>query len=245
MLENKKAVIFDLDGSLVDSMWIWPAVDVEYMEKYHLTPPESFNKDIEGMSYTETAQYFLDTFPTLDCTLDDVRREWTKMTMELYTTRVPLKPGAGEFLEEMRSRGILLGIATSNARELVDAVLQALHIEEYFSAVRTSCEVAAGKPAPDVYLKVAEDLKVNPLDCLVFEDVVKGIEAGKNAGMSVCAVDDELSRPDEAEKKRKADYFIRDYYDIKNHTYEICKRYHSDCCADSIGMEGKTAQAVR
>ncbi|MDU7709185.1 MAG: HAD family phosphatase [Clostridium sp.] len=222
MLEDKKAVIFDLDGSLVDSMWIWPEVDVQYMDKYNLTVPANFQKAIEGMSYTETAQYFLDTFPGLTCTLDDVRREWMEMTFGLYTTKVPLKPGAGEFLEHLRSLGIRMGIATSNARELVDATLKALHIEHYFSSVRTSCEVAAGKPAPEVYLKVAEDLKARPEICLVFEDVPRGIEAGKNAGMSVCAVDDDFSRQDEAEKKKLADYFIRDYYDIKNHTYEIC-----------------------
>lgn len=226
MLENKKAVIFDLDGSLVDSMWIWPAVDVNFMKKYDLKQPENFHKAIEGMSYTETAQYFLDTFPSLECTLDDVRREWMDMTLDLYTTKVPLKPGAGEFLKNMRSSGILLGIATSNARELVDATLKALHIQNYFTSVRTSCEVAAGKPAPDVYLKVAEDLQVDPAQCLVFEDIPNGIEAGKNAGMTVCAVDDEFSRPDEAQKKRLADYFIRDYNDIKNRTYEICGGHH-------------------
>lgn len=222
MLENKKAVIFDLDGSLVDSMWIWPEVDVNYLNKYSLSAPKDFHKEIEGMSYTETARYFLDTFPMLECTVEDVKREWTQMTMELYITRVPLKPGAQEFLDRMRKEGVLLGIATSNARELVDATLKALKIQDYFTSVRTACEVAAGKPAPDVYLKVAEDLGVSPESCLVFEDVPKGIEAGKNAGMSVCAVDDAFSRPDEAEKKQLADYFIRDYYDIENHTYEIC-----------------------
>ena len=223
MLEGKKAVIFDLDGSLVDSMWIWPAVDVAYMEKYNLTAPDNFHKAIEGKSFTETAQYFLDVFPTLHCTLDDVRREWMEMTLDLYTTKVRLKQGAGEFLEKLRLEGVLIGIATSNARELAEATLKALHIREYFTSVRTSCEVSAGKPAPDVYLKVAEDLQVVPKNCLVFEDVPKGIEAGKNAGMSVCAVDDEFSRPDEAEKKHLADYFIRNYEDIKNRTYEICR----------------------
>ena len=222
MLENKKAVIFDLDGSLVDSMWIWNEVDIQYMKKYNLTQPDNFHKDIEGMSYTETAQYFLDTFPTLRLTLDEVRREWMEMTFGLYTTKVLLKPGAREFLDYMRAAGIRMGIATSNARELVDATLSALHIREYFDSVRTSCEVAAGKPAPDVYLKVAGDLRVCPKSCLVFEDVPKGIEAGKNAGMYVCAVDDAFSRPDEATKKQLADYFIHDYYDICNHTYEIC-----------------------
>ena len=61
MLTGKKAVIFDMDGSLVDSMWIWPEVDRIFMKKYELTPPDSFHRDIEGMSYTETARYFVDT----------------------------------------------------------------------------------------------------------------------------------------------------------------------------------------
>lgn len=223
MLKDKKAVIFDLDGSLVDSMWIWPQVDIQYMEKYNLIEPASFHKDIEGMSYTETAQYFLDTFPTLNCTLDDVRKEWMEMTLDLYQTQVHLKPGAKEFLSCMKEKGVLLGIATSNARELVEAVLKSLEVETYFTSIRTACEVAAGKPAPDVYLKVAQDLQVEPRECLVFEDVPNGIRAGKNAGMEVCAVDDLFSKPDEATKKQLADYYIRDYLEIKNQTYERCK----------------------
>ena len=82
--------------------------------------------------------------------------------------------------------------------------------------------MSAGKPAPDVYLKVAEDLRVDPEKCLVFEDVPNGILAGKNAGMQVCAVDDDFSRPLEAEKKRLADYFIHDFYEIRDNTYERC-----------------------
>lgn len=222
MLNNIKAVIFDLDGSLVDSMWIWPAVDEKYMAKYQLTQPDGFHKDIEGMSYTETAQYFLDTFPSLTCTLEDVQQEWIEMTHKLYSSEVQLKPGGMEFLDLAKSSGILLGIATSNTRELVNIVLDALQIREYFTSVRTSCEVAAGKPAPDVYLKVAEDLGISPVDCLVFEDVPNGIQAGINAGMSVCAVDDAFTRPVEKEKKKLADYFIRDYYDILNGVYERC-----------------------
>lgn len=223
MLRGKKAVIFDMDGSLVDSMWIWPEVDRIYMDKYGLTEPETFHKDIEGMSYTETAQYFVDTFDTLNRTVEQVKEEWRDMTIELYATKVFPKPGAMEFLDRMKKQGILLGIATSNNREIADAALNARGLMEYFDSVRTSCEVAAGKPASDVYLKVAEDLHVMPDECLVFEDIPNGILAGKNAGMEVCAVDDPFSRPDESEKKRLADYFIRDFYEILNGTYERCK----------------------
>ncbi|MDN0043933.1 HAD family hydrolase [Mediterraneibacter glycyrrhizinilyticus] len=222
MLTGKKAVIFDMDGSLVDSMWIWPEVDRIYMEKYHLTEPATFHRDIEGKSYTETAQYFVDTFRTLDRTVEQVMQEWRDMTIRLYATEVFPKPGAVEFLKAMKKQGVLLGIATSNDRTIADAALQARHLAPYFDSIRTSCEVSAGKPAPDVYLKVAEDLRIEPSSCLVFEDVPNGILAGKNAGMEVCAVDDEFSRPLEAEKKRLADYFIRDFNDILRHTYERC-----------------------
>lgn len=221
MLQNKEAIIFDLDGTLVDSMWIWPAIDEEYMKKYSLSMPEGFHEAIEGMSYTETAQYFLNTFPEINQTLREVQEEWLEMTFEKYQTEVKLKNGAYDFICEQRKRGVKFGIATSNARELVDVTLKALQIEELFDTVRTSCEVEAGKPAPDVYLKVAEDLKVSPEKCLVFEDVPMGIMAGKNAGMTVCGVDDVFSRPQEKKKKELADYYICDYDDIKNHTYEV------------------------
>ena len=149
-------------------------------------------------------------------------QEWRDMTIRLYATEVFPKPGAVEFLKAMKKQGVLLGIATSNDRTIADAALQARHLAPYFDSIRTSCEVSAGKPAPDVYLKVAEDLRIEPSSCLVFEDVPNGILAGKNAGMEVCAVDDEFSRPLEAEKKRLADYFIRDFNDILRHTYERC-----------------------
>ena len=194
------------------------------MEKYHLTPPETFHKDIEGRSYTETAQYFVDTFSNLDRTVEQVMREWRDMTIHLYATKVFPKPGAVEFLESMQRSGVKLGIATSNNREIAEVALQAQNLSGFFDSVRTSCEVAAGKPAPDVYLRVAGDLDVLPQDCLVFEDVPNGILAGKNAGMEVCAVDDAFSRPDEEEKKRLADYFIHDFYEIRDNTYERCGR---------------------
>lgn len=221
MLNGKKAVIFDMDGSLVDSMWIWPEVDRIFMAKYGLTPPDSFHKDIEGMSYTETARYFVERFH-MSRTVEQVMQEWRDMTIRLYVEKVYPKPGAVAFLDKMKQYDVALGIATSNDRAIADAALNARGLAPYFKSVRTSCEVSAGKPAPDVYLKVADDLCVDPSECLVFEDVPNGILAGKNAGMEVCAVDDDFSRPLENEKKRLADYFIRDYNDIFRHTYERC-----------------------
>ena len=89
--------------------------------------------------------------------------------------------------------------------------------------MKCACEAGAGKPAPDVYLLTAEDMGVKPERCLVFEDVPMGILAGKNAGMTVCAVEDDFSAPQCAKKRELADYYIQDYNDIKNGTYEVLK----------------------
>lgn len=215
MIEKTKAVIFDLDGTLVDSMWMWKDIDIEFLKDHgHACPPE-LQKEIEGMSFTETAAYFKSRFGLKE-SLEEIKAVWTEMSIEKYRSQVPLKKGAREFLHHLRSRGIAAGIATSNGREMVDAVLHSLGIEPYFNVITTACEVAAGKPAPDIYLSVAGRLGVEPASCLVFEDVPAGILAGKRAGMTVCAVDDEFSRHMEAEKRSLADYFIRDYYDILN-----------------------------
>ena len=108
-----------------------------------------------------------------------------------------------------------MGIATSNSEELIQAVNAAHHFDEYMSCIVTSCSVKKGKPAPDVYLEAARQLDVIPEACLVFEDIVKGIEAGKNAGMKVCAVEDIYSAAQREKKMEISDYYIETYEDMK------------------------------
>lgn len=213
MLQDKKAVIFDLDGTLVDSMWMWKSIDIEFLGRYGYECPDDLQRAIEGMSFSETAVYFKDRFH-LPMELDAIKEIWVQMSIDKYRHEVPLKPGAEAFLQYLKEQGVKTGIATSNGRDMVDAVLQSLGVEPYFDIVTTACEVAAGKPAPDIYLKVAETLSVKPQQCLVFEDIPAGILAGKRAGMEVCAVEDEFSLNLEEEKRSMADYYIRDYNEL-------------------------------
>lgn len=213
MLDQIKAVIFDLDGSLVDSMWIWKSIDIEYLQRFQISLPENLQSEIEGMSFHETAQYFKERFQ-ISHSLEEIKESWNTMAWEKYTNEVSLKKGAREFLQLCRERGILLGIATSNSRELVDQVLAVQGISDLFSCVKTGCEVAKGKPAPDIYLAAAAELGVDPSHCLVFEDIVPGIMAGKSAGMKVCAVEDEYSAPKREQKKEIADYYIEDFTEL-------------------------------
>ncbi len=213
MLKDKEAVIFDMDGSLVDSMWVWKEIDIAYLGKFHLTIPEDLQRQIEGMSFTETAVYFKERF-SLPCTVEEIKADWNQMAWEMYRTRVMPKPGAIDFLEHCKKQNIKLGIATSNSRPIVDMVLKERGIAAYFSCIMTGCEAKKGKPAPDVYLLTAEQLQVVPEKCLVFEDIVSGILAGKAAGMEVCAVEDAYSAYQREEKKKLADYYIQDFREI-------------------------------
>lgn len=192
MYEDIKAVIFDVDGTLIDSMWIWKQVDIEFLGKRGIPLPEKLQTEIEGMSYSETAIYFKARFDLPD-SLEEIKEEWRLMAEDHYKFHIKLKSGAKEFLKLLYNKGFTIGIATSNSRELVDNMLENHNIRKYFSVIRTSCEVDKGKPHPDVYLKVAEDMGLEPQDCLVFEDTLSGVMAAKSAGMKVFAMADEFS----------------------------------------------------
>lgn len=215
MLHDIKAVIFDLDGSLVDSMWIWKEIDIEYLGKFGIPLPDNLQTKIEGMSFSETAVYFKERFRIPD-SVEQMKEDWNRMAWDKYLHQVPLKDGIPEFLEGCRKRGILLGIATSNSRQLVENIAGVHGLHNFFQCIMTGCEVARGKPSPDIYLAVSDRLKVSPDQCLVFEDILPGIQAGKNAGMRVCAVEDEYSLADRAQKEALADYYITTYRGLWN-----------------------------
>lgn len=212
-LAGKKAFLFDLDGTLVDSMWMWGAIDVEYLGKFGLTCPPDLQKAIEGMSFSETAAYFKKRF-ALEASLDEIKADWISMSIEKYRSQVPPKPGTEAFLSWAAKQNIKMAVCTSNGREMVDAVLSSLNLARYFDCIITGCEVAAGKPSPDIYLEAARRMKVSPEECAVFEDVPAGILAGKRAGMEVFAVEDEYSLGMEEKKRALSDFYIRDYREL-------------------------------
>ncbi len=213
ILKETQAVLFDLDGTLVDSMWMWRDIDIEFLGRFGYDCPGDLQRTIEGMSFSETAVYFKERFQ-LPLSLNEIKDCWIRMSIDKYRHEVPLKTGALEFLKYCRQAGIPTGIATSNSRDMVDAVLGSLGIGGYLQAITTGCEVAAGKPEPDIYLEAARRLHTEPSRCLVFEDIPAGILAGKRAGMTVIAIDDAFSKNLEQEKRELADAFIRDYFEL-------------------------------
>ncbi|RKW53811.1 MAG: HAD family phosphatase [Lachnospiraceae bacterium] len=213
MIKNIKACIFDLDGTLVDSMWMWPEIDKEYLGRFGIEYDDNLKNEIDGISFHETAVYFKNKFGISD-SIEKICKDWEDMAYDKYKYEVKEKRGCQKFLEQLKSKGIKMGIATSNKRSMVDVVLESLGMKNFFEVITTSDEVKKGKPAPDVYLTTAKLLNVEPKHCLVFEDVVAGIIAGKSAGMKVCAVEDDFTREVRQRKKELSDYYIDDYSEL-------------------------------
>jgi HAD hydrolase, family IA, variant 3 len=213
MIKNIKACIFDLDGTLVDSMWMWPEIDKEYLGRFGIEYDDNLKNEIDGISFHETAVYFKNKFGISD-SIEKICKDWEDMAYDKYKYEVKEKRGCQKFLEQLKSKGIKMGIATSNKRSMVDVVLESLGMKNFFEVITTSDEVKKGKPAPDVYLTTANLLNVEPKHCLVFEDVVAGIIAGKSAGMKVCAVEDDFTREVRQRKKELSDYYIDDYSEL-------------------------------
>lgn len=219
MLENIKAVIFDLDGTLVDSMGVWRRVDVEFLGRRGIPLPDDLPRELESMEFMEVARYFKGRFSLPD-TPEEIAAEWTDMAMDQYLHKVPMKPGLKEFLDHLKENQIPAAIASSNHMDLVQAALKGHELEHYFSAVVTCGDVERAKPEPDVYLEAARRLDTAPGDCMVFEDIPVGIRAGKSAGMRTCAIRDDYSRCQDAEKRRLADYYIESYTQVLDGSYE-------------------------
>lgn len=213
MLENIKAVLFDLDGTLVDSMWVWRQIDIDYSKLKGIDMPDGLQREVEGMSMLETAAFYKKKMGISD-DIETMMHTWNNMAKEMYSSRVPYKKGAEDFLKYLKANKIKTGIATSNSRELLQVVTESLGLHRYIDCFMTANEVAHGKPSPDVYIEVAKRLGVEPKECLVFEDVLPGIMAGQAAGMRVCAVYDVYSAYVTEEKKNLADYYINDYTEI-------------------------------
>ncbi|MGN0407989.1 MAG: pseudouridine synthase [Bacteroides sp.] len=213
MLQNVKGVIFDMDGTLLDSMDVWKQIDIEFMGERNIVPYAGMEREIEGMSFHETAVYFKEKFD-LPETVEEIEDIWHKAAYDKYVNEIQLKPHAREFLEELKRRKIKLGIATSNSKNLSHACLEALGISGLFDAVVTGCDINHGKPDPEIYLTAAENMSVFPQNCLIFEDVVMGLQAGISAGMKTCAVYDDFSKAYDDEKRKMADYYISSFEEL-------------------------------
>lgn len=213
MKKNIKAAIFDLDGTLIDSMWVWSQIDIDYLASKRLEVPSNLKDEIAHLGFIDVALYFKKRF-NLDDDLETILETWNKMALEHYSHNVKLKPGVLEFLKYLKDNDIKIGLASSSNLLLIESVLKSNGIYEYFDAITTTDEAKKDKSNPDVYLLAADKLKTSPDSCVVFEDIPEGIKGAKLANMSTIAVYDESSESKKDILSELADNYIYDFNEL-------------------------------
>lgn len=210
LVDNSKAIIFDLDGTLIDSMNVWSDIDKEFFKMHDLPFEEDYQKEIGHKGLKEIAIYTKSRY-NLKESEDEIVSIWLDMAKEAYAYKIPLKEGVKSFLEYLQSKNIKMGIATSNSLELTELVLKHHDIYKYFSKVVTVNELKTNKGSPDIYLHISDSFGLIPSECIVFEDLLTGVRTAKNAGYKVVGVKEKSSLDKEKEIKEIADLYISNY----------------------------------
>jgi HAD superfamily hydrolase (TIGR01509 family) len=190
-----EAVVFDMDGVLLQSEEVWDAVREEYVRERGGLYDAEVQRAMMGMSSTEWSRYLHDTAGVPDDP-ETINAEVVRRMLAAYTEHLPLLPGAVDAVKRVAAQ-FPLGLASSSNRELIDAALEQAGLAPYFAATVSSEEVARGKPAPDVYLEAAHRLAADPKRCAAVEDSHGGIRSAKAAGMRVLAIPNSSYPPDD------------------------------------------------
>ena len=208
---DKRFAIFDMDGTLVDSMVYWKRLATEFLEsKGVLEISPTVLERIKPMTMTESAALFIKECE-LSGTDESVAEEMNAMMDEHYRRDIPLKPGVTVYLEALQRKGVAMCVASATAEELMDACLSRLGVAHCFSFL-LSCEtVGIGKNRPDVYWESAKRLGAESAEIAVYEDALYAAETAKNAGFYTVAVRDDSNQPHWENLTALADEAILDW----------------------------------
>lgn len=208
---NIRGAIFDLDGTLTDSMYIWQKAPVDLMRRYGGDPPEDLARDLKEMGRREAAEYLRSRF-ALSTTPEELMDTLNDLVTEEYRSRVPLKPGADRLLARLADSGISCCIATASEAFQARSAMERLGLWPHFRFA-VSCVQYGGKTRPDIYLEAARRLGTVPAETVVFEDALHAARTAYEAGFRVCGVWDVSAEEDQAALKALADWYVRDLGD--------------------------------
>lgn len=217
------AVVFDLDGVLVDSEAVWDEVRRRFTEENGGRWHEGAQREMMGMSSVEWSRYVRDRLG-VDMDPERISIEVADRVADLYRERLPLLPGAVESVR-LLAKEWPLAVASSSNRHVIDLVVELAGLKEEFRATVSSEEVGSGKPAPDVYLEAARRLEVDPGACAAIEDSTNGIRSARAAGMPVIAVPNR-DYPPEAETRGQADRILDSLVDLTPDLVRSLQRSH-------------------
>jgi len=207
-----EAVIFDLDGILADSEPWWNEIDATLLAEHGVTYRGEYHQNVLGVSYPLAIEFYKNAFNLSDPSEEMMRRRG-EIATEFFVNRIGLFPATRHVLEELRQMKLRLAVATSSISASARPFLERHQLTEFFEVIITGDEVQRGKPAPDIYLRVAEELSLAANRCLVVEDALPGIAAAKAANMRVAAIPD-TRFVERREYDKQADYVLNNISEV-------------------------------
>lgn len=240
MFKGKKVIIFDMDGTLIDSVGVWNTVDIELIRK--LGCQEELNefevqqqRDNKLREFSKSENPYIDYCQFLnmkyDCNLtgEETLKLRYDIAQDYLKNKIDYKENVPEFLKLLKSKGYTLVIASTTRRNNMNIycnenknIINKANINDYFSIVYTREDAKEIKPNPEIYLKVVNELNVNKEECLIFEDSLIGIEAATNAGIDVVAMYDKYSDMERDEINKKATYNVNNYKEVIEKLIKNC-----------------------
>ena len=207
-----KGAIFDLDGTLLDSMPFWENIGREYLKHKGVNPPENLNEILAAMNLSQSARYFKEVF-SIPGSEEEIIREIIGLIESGYLYTLPLKASVIPFLDRLHKNNVRMCVATATDRDLAEAALERLGVLKYFDFILSCSEARVGKDNPEFFRQALTLLKTPQHETMVFEDALHAIKSAKAAGLLVAAVYDKSAHRHQEEIKSIADIYLNSFAD--------------------------------
>ena len=209
-----KGAIFDVDGTLLDSMGVWDTIGEDYLRSLGYEPREKLNEKFRTMSIREAAAYYISEYG-VTLSVEEICRQVNGWIERFYREEAMMKPGAAAFVKRLHDAGVKLAIATATDDFLVEAALRRCGVMEYFSGLITCTHVNRGKDRPDVYRAAMEHIGTNRGNTLIFEDSLKALRTARDDGFLTVGVCDRFEK-DQAGLRALANFYLKSYTDCED-----------------------------
>ena len=207
-----RGAIFDVDGTLLDSMFIWDTIGETYLRSIGYEPREKLNEVFKNMSLFQAARYYRTEYG-VTLSIDEIMNGVNAMLERYYRFEVSLKPGVAELLAQLQASGVKLCIATATDRYLVEAALERCGVLSCFGAIFTCNEVGHGKDEPDIFEEALRFLGTEKAVTVVFDDALYAVRTAKEAGFPVAVIYDSHEKNQEG-LRALADFYIEDFSQV-------------------------------
>lgn len=213
ILTNKTSSMFDLDGTLIDSMWVWDRLLIDFLKGYNYEASDEVLSRVAHMTLLQSSAYVKQVYD-LPVSAGEIRRCWNDMVYDGYAHKIKPKNGAPEYLEKLKRDGKKVAVATACSKELAKVCLKNNDMYDLIDVFTYADEVGTGKRAPDVYIECLRRLGSVAAESVLFEDILVALNTAKRIGLSVVIVEDGSAEKDRDKLMELSDKYIIDFTEL-------------------------------